>query len=86
MQIWFRLPTPGNDPVLRRRCPRCGSVRCSVHQHQRERRIVDWKVDAVHHVRVKCGRCGKMWTCHPEGALGLHRTQRVVGFGVVLVS
>lgn len=85
MQMWFRLPRPGSEPVVRRECPCCGRVQGHIHQHERERRIVDWKIDTVRQVRVKCGSCGKTWTCRPEGVgAGLHRTQGVVVLGVML--
>jgi len=85
MELWFRLPRPGVEPVLDRTCPSCGHLKMHVHQHQRERRIVDYRLDTIHQVRVKCPRCGKTATCRPEGVQpNLHRTPAVVAYGVVL--
>jgi len=85
MKLWFRLPRPGVEPVIDRTCPACGHSKVHVHQHQRERRIVDTRLDTIHQVCVKCPRCGKTGTCRPEGVqAGLHRTPAVAAFGVVL--
>ena len=87
MRIWFQLPRPGIEPILNRTCPACGHSRMHVHEHQPSRRIVDWKLDTIRQVRVKCPRCGKTSTCRPEGIdPGLHRTPAVVAFGVLLYA
>ena len=85
MKLWFCLPRPGVEPVIDRTCPACGHWKVHVHQHQRARRIVDYRLDTIRQVRVKCPRCGKTGTCRPEGVqAGLHRTPAVVAYGVVL--
>ena len=87
MKMLFRLPRPGNDPVVNRTCPICGCTRMHIHQHQRARGIVDWKLDTIHQVRVKCPRCGKTATCRPDGIVpGHHRTQAVSAFGILLYA
>jgi len=85
MKLWFRLPRPGVAPIIERTCPACGHAKVHLHQHQRERRIVDTRLDTIHQVRVKCPRCGKTGTCRPDGVqAGLHRTPAVAAYGVVL--
>ena len=87
MRIWFRLPRPGVEPILNRTCPACGEARMHVHEHQPDRRIVDWKLDTIRQVRVKCPACGKTATCRPEGIEpGLHRTPGVKAYGVLLYA
>lgn len=87
MKIWFCLPRPSLDPVIERVCPKCGHSMMHIHEQHRSRRIVDWKLDSIHQVRVKCPRCGKTATCRPLGVTpGLHRTDGVVAFGILLYT
>ena len=87
MKRWFRLPRPSVEPLIDRTCRSCGHKKMHIHEHQPERRIVDWRSDTIHQVRVKCPRCGKTATCRPEGIKpGLHRSGAVVAFGVLLYS
>ena len=87
MKMLFRLPRPSGEPVVNRTCPICGCTGMHIHQHQRERGIVDWRLDTIPQVRVKCPSCGKTATCRPAGiAAGRHRTQAVSAFGIVLYT
>ncbi len=87
MKMLFRLPRPSGEPVVNRTCPICGCTGMHIHQHQRERGIVDWRLDTIPQVRVKCPSCGKTATCRPDGiAAGRHRTQAVSAFGIVLYT
>ena len=87
MRIWFRVVRPGTEPIIERTCPACGHARMHIHEQHRFRRIVDWKLDTVHQVRVKCPRCGKTATCRPQGIRpGLHRTGAVVAYGILLYT
>ncbi len=87
MRMLFRLPRPGVEPVVNRTCPACGCTRMHIHEHQRQRSIVDWRLDTIPQVRVKCPCCGKTTTCRPDGiAAGRHRTQAVSAFGIVLYA
>ncbi len=87
MKMLFRLSRPSGEPVVNRTCPICGCTGMHIHQHQRERGIVDWRLDTIPQVRVKCPSCGKTATCRPAGiAAGRHRTQAVSAFGIVLYT
>jgi len=87
MRIQLRVARPGIEPILNRTCPSCGYRKMHVHEQHRNRRIVDWKLDTVHQVRVKCPRCGKTATCRPDGIKpGLHRTGAVVTYGIMLYA
>jgi len=59
----FRLPRPGDEPVVNRTCPICGCTRMHIRQHQRQRGTVGWRSDTIRQVRVKCPCCGKTATC-----------------------
>jgi len=87
MKVRFKLERPGNEPIINRTCPSCGHKKMHVHEQHRNRSIVDWRLDTVHQVRVKCPRCKKTATCRPNGIRpGLHRSGAVVGFGVLLYA
>lgn len=87
MRIWFKLPRTGREPVVDRRCGLCGHDQVHIHQHQLNRPIVDWKLDTIEQVRVKCPRCGGTATGRPGGVTaGRHRTDGVCAYGVLLYA
>ena len=79
MRIWFQLPRPGIEPIINRTCPACGHRKMHIHEHQRFRRIVDWKLDTIQQVRVKCPCCGQDWHVPAGGDQGRASPDRCGG-------
>ncbi|MCS6803744.1 MAG: hypothetical protein NZ823_01200 [Blastocatellia bacterium] len=82
----YIIPIVKEEAQVDRRCPTC--QRESGHIHQREERgVVDIRLGRVLKWRMQCGRCGRTWTCQPEGIKAhSERSQRVRALNVLLYA
>ncbi|MCS6805054.1 MAG: hypothetical protein NZ823_07915, partial [Blastocatellia bacterium] len=82
----YIIPIVKEEAQVDRRCPTC--QRASGHIHQREERgVVDIRLGRVLKWRMQCGRCGRTWTCQPEGIKAhSQRSQRVRALNVLLYA
>ena len=83
--IRYIIPSVGSGLKLERHCPHCGRFGGNIHSGIRYRAVSDIKVSSIPQHRMKCPFCKTTWTVRAEGiGDGKHRTDRLIGIGVVL--